>query len=141
MLSPAQYWAVLIVVTLYAFARGRYDERFAAAVCVTATVATRLVMSPLTVRYSSIEFGILTVDVAALAGFTYIALRSNRFWPLWTAAFQLTSILSHFMKLVEVDLMREVYAAAERLWVYPIFLTIVVGTWRSHRRRQELLQA
>jgi cytochrome c-type biogenesis protein CcmH/NrfF len=33
--------------------------------------------------------------------------------------------------------MPQAYAAAARFWVYPIFLIIVIGTWRSHRRRME----
>jgi hypothetical protein len=39
------------------------------------------------------------------------------------------------LKLVELDLMPQAYAAAARIWVYPIFLIIVVGTFRSSRRR------
>ena len=33
--------------------------------------------------------------------------------------------------------MPQAYAAAARFWVYPIFLVIVIGTWRSLRRRLE----
>ena len=40
------------------------------------------------------------------------------------------------LKAVQLDLMPQAYAAAARFWVYPIFLIIVVGTWRSHRRRR-----
>ena len=39
------------------------------------------------------------------------------------------------LKAVQLDLMPQAYAAAARFWVYPIFLIIVVGTWRSYRRR------
>ena len=134
MLSPLFYWTLLLTVTIYAFARGRLDERYAASICVFATVATIVVASPLSRKYSDVEFGVLTVDLLALAAFSAIALRSKRFWPLWVAGFQLTSTFAHAMKAVQLELLPQVYAVAERFWVYPIFLVIVIGTWRGHQR-------
>lgn len=138
MLSPLTYWILLAVVAAYAFARGRIDERLAAMICVLATVGTVVVQFSVSDRYSHIETGVMVVDLLALVGFTAIALRSDRFWPLWVAGIQLTTTLAHFFKAVELDLVPQVYAAAARFWVYPIFLIIVIGTWRSHQRsRQE----
>ena len=79
--------------------------------------------------------GIFIVDAATFAGFAYIALRSERFWPLWLSGLQLTTVFAHAMKAIQLDLMPQAYAAAARFWVYPIFLVIVIGTWRSYRRR------
>ncbi len=137
MLNPLTYFMLLAAVSVYAFARGRADERIAAAICIAATIATNLVVLPIRMRYSSVETGILLIDIFTLAGFTLLALRSDRFWPLWVAGLQLTTILSHVMMAIEFDLMPQAYAAAARLWVYPIFLIIVVGTWREHQRRMQ----
>lgn len=134
MLSPYIYHALLVAVCAYAFLAGRSDERLAAAICLIATIATRLVVSPINSRYSHIEPGVLLVDLVVLIGFTFIALRSDRFWPLWIAGLQLTTITAHLFQGVSLDLIPKVYAAAARFWVYPIFLIIVVGTWRSHQR-------
>lgn len=134
MLSPLTYFLVLFGVCAYAFARGRSDERFAASVCILASLASVIVMSPLTGRYSGVEGGVFIVDLLALAGFIAIALRTDRFWPLWVAGLQLTTLVAHFLKAVQIDLVPHAYAAAARFWVYPIFVIIVVGTWRSHRR-------
>jgi len=139
MLSPFTYWLVLAGVAAYALWRGRGDERAAALVCVAATAASVLVNSPLTRRFTGVEGGVLIVDLIALVAFTAIALRTSRFWPLWVAGFQLTSTFAHALKAIHFSLVPQVYAAAERLWVYPIFLAIVVGTWRTqqrHRRQQ-----
>lgn len=134
MLSPLAYYAVLFAVCAYAFLRGRTDERVAAATCIAATFATNLVYTPAG-SYSRVETGVLLVDVATFAAFTFLALRSERFWPLWVAGLQLTTTISHLLKAVELDLMPQAYAVAARLWVYPIFLIIVIGTWRGSRRR------
>ena len=135
MLSPVVYHLLLVAVAAYAFLRGRSDERMAAGICIIATIATRLVLSPVTSRYSGIEFGVFIVDLLTLAGFVAIALRTDRFWPLWVAGLQLTTLVAHMLKAIKIDLLPHAYAAAGRFWVYPIFFIIVVGTWRSHQRR------
>lgn len=135
MLSPLTYWIMLFVVSAYAFAYGRFDERWAAGICIAATIGSVLLHSPFSGRYSNVETGVMIVDLLALAGFTSIALRSNRFWPLWVAGLQLTTILAHAMRAVDFALVPKIYAVAARFWVYPIFLVIVIGTWRSQQRR------
>ena len=134
MLSPSVYYTILFLVCAFAFWRGRSDERIAAATCIAATFATNLVYNPRG-SFADVEMGVFVVDTATLAAFTFLALRSERFWPLWLAGLQLTTVFSHMLKAVQLDLMPQAYAAAARFWVYPIFLIIVVGTWRSYRRR------
>ena len=98
MLNPIVYHLLLIAVAAYAFLRGRSDERLAAAICVFATIATRLVLSPTPERYSGVEIGVFLVDFLTLAGFVAIALRTDRFWPLWVAGLQLTTLVAHMLK-------------------------------------------
>ena len=113
------FWTMLVLTFAYALWRGRSDERIAATVCVLATVATRFAISPLSLRFTGIELGLLLIDLAVLAAFVGIALKSQRFWPLWIAGLQLTSSISHLMKVVEVDLIPRAYAAAAIFWSGP----------------------
>lgn len=136
MLSPTAYYTFLFVVCAYAFLRGRLDERLAASTCIAATFATNIVYIPLG-SYAGVETGVLIVDSLALLGFIFIALRTDRFWPLWVAGLQLTSLIAHFLRAIDSALIPQVYAAAARFWVYPIFAIILIGTWRTHRRRQQ----
>lgn len=134
MLTPQTYYAILFLVSAYAFLRGRSDERIAAATCILATFATNIVYSP-SGSYVGVERGVLLVDIGALAAFTFLALRSDRFWPLWVAGLQLATVGAHVVKAFELDLMPQAYAAAARFWVYPIFLIIAAGTFSGARRR------
>jgi hypothetical protein len=134
MLNPKTYYLILFLVSLYAFLRGRSDERIAAATCILATFATNAVYTPQG-SFAGVETGVLLVDLAAFATFLSLALRSDRFWPLWVAGLQLATLGAHAVKAVELDLMPHAYAAAARFWVYPIFLIIAVGTFRGARRR------
>jgi hypothetical protein len=125
---------VLVLTCGYAFISGSRDERLVAATCMIATIATRLAISPLHDRYSGVELGVFAVDVGTFLAFTLVALKSERFWPLWVAGLQLTTSMAHILKAMETDLFPIAYAAAGRLWSYPILLILAVGTWRSHRR-------
>ena len=135
MLTPIQYFVLLALVTGYAFIAGRAAERFAASVCVIASVASIFVVAPLLRRFDGVEMGVLAIDLLTLLAFTWLALRSDRFWPLWIAGLQLTTLVAHGLKAIQLDLLPQAYAAAARFWVYPIFLIIIVGTWRSRERR------
>ena len=134
MVRPIIYIVLLAAVTAYAFLRGRSEERLAAVICILATLATRFAISPVIGRYSDVEVGVLLVDFLTLAGFVAIALKTERFWPLWVAGLQLTTLVAHVLKAIQVDLLPHAYAVAGRFWVYPIFFVIVIGTWRSHQR-------
>jgi hypothetical protein len=135
---PHQYLfrALLLLSCGYAMWRGRSDERTVASICLGAVVATKFAVSPLAVRYSGVEFGLVVVDLGVLAAFVFVALRSTRFWPLWIAGLQLTSSMAHLMKTVDFKLLPEAYAAAAALWSYPILIILAIGTWRHHRRIQ-----
>ncbi|QIL03144.1 hypothetical protein G7078_10380 [Sphingomonas sinipercae] len=128
------FWALLLSIVGYACWRGRTDERVAAIACLLATVTTVLVIPPPSARYSSTDYTLLGIDIAMLAAFVGIAVRSNRFWPLWVAGLQLTMTMSHLIKAMRPELVSEVYAAAAVVWSYPILFIILIGTWRTHRR-------
>ena len=135
------YWSLLLVTCSYALWRGRGDERVVAATCLLASLATRLMISPLHERYEGLELGLLAVDLGALLAFLWIALRSERFWPLWIAGLQLTSFFGHLLKAIKIDLGPLAYGAALAFWSYPILLILIVGTWRGHQRRKRELSA
>lgn len=133
-MNPLLYWSILIVSCGYALIRGRTDERLAAGVCIAASLISVAVLSPMSVRYTTIEEGEMAVDSVVLAVFLLVALRSDRFWPLWITGLQLTTTLSHMLKAVDFKLLPAAYGAAERFWSYPILVIIAVGAWRQHRR-------
>jgi len=134
MFGPIIFGPLLLAVSIYAWLRGGADERAVAATCLAGTVATIFVISPLRQRYAGVEEGLLLVDLAVLAGFITVALRSRRFWPLWVAGLQLTTSIGHILKGVDQDLLPRAYGAALQFWSYPILLILAVGTYRSHRR-------
>lgn len=128
------YHALLIIACGYALVRGKTDARIVALVFLAGNFATTALRSHVATTYSSVETSILVIDILGFAGFTYAALISDRFWPLWVSGLQLTTSMGHVMKAMDSDLVPIAYAAALRFWAYPILIILLVGTWRSRRR-------
>jgi uncharacterized membrane protein len=135
-MAPNLFRLMLLLVAVYAFVRGNRDERQVAIVLVTGVVATTVALSPVTHRYNGLETAVMLVDIAVFTGFFWVALRSERFWPLWIAGLQLTTIIGHLLKAIDVHLFARAYGAALSFWGYPIVLILAIGTWRGARRAQ-----
>jgi cyanate permease len=133
-MAPTFFRILLAFVAAYVLWRGSRDEREVGIVLVLGVIATHLVISPLKTRFASVETHVFAVDLIVFMGFLWVALRSERFWPLWIAGLQLTAIMGHVLKAVDIHLFSKAYAAAMVFWSYPIVLILAVGTWRSHRR-------
>lgn len=134
-MAPTLFRTLLALVALYAFLRGKRDERQVGIILILGVIATHLAWSPVDQRFSGLETHVFAVDVVVFAGFLWVALRSDRFWPLWIAGLQLTAILGHVLKAADSGLFDRAYGAALMFWAYPIVLILAVGTWRGHRRQ------
>lgn len=135
-MAPTFFRILLAIVALYVLLQGRRDERYVGIILVLGVIATHFAISPLSSRFAGVETHVMAVDIAVFGGFLWVALRSERFWPLWIAGLQLTTILGHVLKAVDAQLFSRAYGAALVFWSYPIVLILAVGTWRSQRRRQ-----
>jgi hypothetical protein len=127
------YFVLLALVSGYALLKGGREERFVAAVCVAASVGTLAIFRPADVTYTDFQPRVAVIDLAVLAAFVGIALRTRRFWPLWVSGLQLTTTIGHVLKLLDPQLVPVVYGAALASWSYPILLILAVGTWRAQR--------
>ena len=135
MSSKYFFWALLALTCGYALWRGRKYEQLSAIIFISASVVSVLARSPVQQRYLGVEVSDLFIDSFVLVSMLVIALRSDRFWPLWVAGLQLTISMSHLLKAIQPDLLPLAYAAAERFWSYPTLIILFIGAWRQHKRK------
>jgi hypothetical protein len=139
--------AMLAIALASALRWGTGPERLCVAVMIgmQAVDAVYHVIAGRGAFYQSVDIGHLVIDAAAAAAFLAVALNANRIYPLWMAAFQLTSVLAHFAREVNPEGAGLAYAY---LGYGPFYLELVVlmtgialharrvrqtGTYRSWR--------
>ena len=115
-----------------AFWRGRDSERLTALVLLICAAASALAE---TSRFWEPESGILLIDLALLSFLVVLALRTDRFWPLYATAFQAVGTLVHIARFADQSVWHSAYAAAQIFWAYPVLLALMVGTLLEARYR------
>lgn len=118
--------------TVMAWKWGGLDEKLAAAGFIIATLASNFANQS---HYYHTETGVLFIDIALLVGLLMIALRSDRFWPMWAAAFQLVAVTVHVASVTESGNFAWAYAVGLIFWSYPVLIAMMVGTWMEARYR------
>lgn len=132
----AIFWLLLITACLCARWRGGLPEKQAALSLLVAALLTIAYRSNAAVRYSSLDIGVVLIDVGLLSALAIIAVRADRGWPIPLAALQAITVLGHFCKLVNPDLWRLGYALITTAPAYPGLVILLVGIYR-HRHREQ----
>lgn len=130
----AIYLTLLAICVVYALSRGGAPERWGAAVLGGIVAIDPLVHQFIPVRYLSVDLGHLSIDAAGLLALGAIALRANRYWPLWLSALQTITVMSHVAKLIDVGIHPVAYAGMQVVWSYLMILGLALGV-RAHQRR------
>lgn len=128
-------WSFLGVVCLLSLAYGRWEERTAAAALVIDSTITVLFRDT---RWIGPQWTEFSVDVAYLAILVFIALKSRRYWPMFAAGFQLLSIMTHTIRMVDPQVNGWTYVTAMIMWTYLIMYAILFGVWGSWKARRQL---
>lgn len=127
--------ALLILCTLYALAAGGAPERIGAAVYALSCAATHVVLEASQVLWRSIEYGVFVLDLAMFAFFCVLAIRADRYWPIWVSALLGLGVLGHLARWAGPDVIPWAYAVILTIWSYPIIASIAIGTFNHHRKK------
>lgn len=125
---------IQVLASLYAFVRGGAPERLAGALLLIAALLTRLFFLASISPYIGIEAGILAVDLLLLVALVTLALRADRFWPIWLAALQALGTAAHIAKAIDPGVVSLAYAILLSVWSWPMVLILAVATLRHQRR-------
>ncbi len=133
-LPPWVGLTLLTVVCGGAFWRGDREQQTAALGFLLGWLATIVLRDP---RWIGPQWGAFVADTGYLALIGVIALRTNRYWPLVAAAFQLLLVVTHIARLIDPAVRGWAYASSQILFTDMLLIVIGVGvwnTWRAQRR-------
>jgi len=126
-------WLSLAAAVGFTFHRGGRTDRLGAAV-----IAAAFILTPLVQRRDSWfapQIGMMTVDVLALFGLAFIALRYDRKWPIVAAGFQTAAVLTHLAFLINPQALYRAYYMANFSIGYFILGSMVGGVMIEPRQQ------
>lgn len=132
---PTQIGAGLtVLVVAFAFLKGDEPERIAAGGYVLSWFASLLIQGDGAV--GGTNWGLMAIDSIMLAVFAALAWKSQRAWPVWAAALQSLTVMSHILTLVDIRPPVSAFYAVINLASTGILLVIAIGTfWAWQERR------
>lgn len=119
----------------YACWCGGWAERGNALITLAAVMISIIAEQDTSTSWRNPMITVWVVDMAVSASFFLIAVKSDRFWPVWSFGFASATVVAHIARLLSPGLPYLVYFRTEGLWAYPALAAMVVGTW-SHRPRR-----
>lgn len=125
------YGCLVIGCWAYALACGGAPERIGSTILVAGTLVA---WATPPMRFQTLELDLLAVDILLFISFLTLALKADRFWPLWLAAFQVITLAGHVVRVVDADILGRTYAFMIVVWSYPMSLLVIIGTWRHQKR-------
>jgi hypothetical protein len=135
MLGGAPYTILLILCWTHAMLKGGPPERIGATVLALGSFLTVAALPNWVGHVGSVEVGILVVDLTCLAAFAVLALRADRFWPIWVTALVGVGALGHLARWFDgPEISTRVYAMSLAIWSYPMLALVAIGTFNHQRR-------
>ena len=131
------FCAMQAVVAFYAIWKGGSPERRAAMMQVVAFLATMASYSISDYRFLKLESGAFAIDAALLVALYWLALKSNRVWPMVMTALQLSTIFVHVARAADGGMSAWAYAFLLKIWGYAMVLLLGVAVLRHRQRLQK----
>lgn len=126
------YTVVLIALVATVLLRGgKWEWAGAAAMIVASAINPFAQDRP---NWLEPQYGILMLDAALFLALTLIALRSDRWWPILSAGFQLLGLMIHLGMIMDSALLPHAYYRGLSIYSYMVILPLLLAPWLRPRR-------
>jgi hypothetical protein len=125
------YLLLLVSSVCFVFWKGRLDERLVAAALTIGSILTPILYAQSAQNWLNPNVALLTNESAVTAVILFVAYRSNRFWPLPVAAFQITALITPLAAVLGKNLASYALGVTQGLWAYLQLLILVIATIRG----------
>ena len=135
--SPTLYqmvnFGLLMAACLAAAARGGAGERLAGAAMLLAWIASPLAQN--VNQRLGMQVGLFVIDSLLLTVLVFVALRSDRWWPMWACAFHAVGTLIHVLAALDVEISPRAYFIGSGLLSYLTMGALLLGALNRPRPR------
>ncbi|MET0371066.1 MAG: hypothetical protein ABW039_06785 [Sphingobium sp.] len=125
-MMAASFWSLCLFACLFAAGFGGRDGRYFAAVFLGSVLLT-MVAQPPGPWESGTRFWLMAVDTLLFVALVWLMLRSASYWPLWAAACQFMSVLTHIVTILLPAVSNRIYEGLSTVWVIPLLLFTIIG--------------
>jgi hypothetical protein len=127
------FWAACVLSLAVAIRYGERDEKRAMFIIFCGSVVTAFVALIADNDFRNIAGWFLAIDICVLIAFVSISFDSNKYWPIWVCSLQIISVLINILNLLIPNFLPAAYVMLQGFWVYPMFFSIMAGTYGSHK--------
>ncbi len=128
--------AIFGCVAVWAYRKGGQPEKACAATFIALIVADRLYHALISRSYQleTVDLWHFGLDIGVLAALIPIALRANRLYPMFLAAFQIIAVNAHIARDAFTQITPFAYAV---MYIMPSYAQLIILTWGvgAHVRR------
>ncbi|PKP91113.1 MAG: hypothetical protein CVT77_13160 [Alphaproteobacteria bacterium HGW-Alphaproteobacteria-16] len=133
MIVALSFWFLMLICCGFAAAFGGRSGRAIALVYTLNVIATWLVTGNAE-AWRNPHLAAMLVDTALLIALIWIALRSDRWFPIWFAGLHLVATLSHLASALAPGFAPKIYFLLQSLWSLPMLVILVLGVARDRIR-------
>lgn len=127
------YYIFLFVCCGYAIFRGACSEYFGAAIMIIGSLSSLAVGKLWGTPWIGTEVKIFAIDIVALVALITLAIKSDRFWPIWASAFHLLAVTIHTAVMMAPQITPWAFATGAVFWAYPMLLALAIGSFEHVR--------
>ena len=132
------YLVALLAACVYLALYGGRTGRWSGAVVLSMSLVSA-VLALTAPNFVVLQPRMLACDIVTLAFKVVIALRSTRYWPIWTTAFQLNTVLAQVAIMSSPMFRNEFYYAMATIWAMPTLIIMIWGTFLDRRHEMRLI--
>jgi hypothetical protein len=116
-----------LLACAYAIWRGGRTERGVAALILVDWFVSPILQSQ--ESFKDVQYGVFVLDGMITLTLLGVALRSDRYWPLWVTGLQILELLMHAAMGIDHHIRPRAYFVGIEISSYFILLSLVAGVW------------
>lgn len=131
----ASFWLLTLFACAFAALFGGRDGRWFALVFLASVILTMpaLMMG----SWHGTQIWLTIVDTLLFVALVWLMLRSQSYWPIWAAASQMMTVLTHVVTLLLQSFSERIYEGLSTVWVLPLLLFTIVGIEIDRKARHD----